>query len=433
MDLFAFPGVSSVVVLGALMSCSPSSAVELTNLTPDVTGEGQEVEVTIVGRNLYGSVELEVDTSATPTVRNHWVVQFGSDVLAANRIRWVDSQSLQVRVPSTLMVGTHAVVVTTPNAERLLLRPGLTVVGSLTKMPGDDAGSLNWANGKDASVVTALSVDAGWRPEASLSGDVGVVVDAAADSHLIDAGVLDADASAELLELGALQEALIHRYSFKQVGSAIVDSVGGADGQFIGSTLDGVSGAAEFRGGGEFIDLPNSLISVHSSITLEAWVIWEAPNGGSASGWQRIFDFGSNPAAEGQQGNGLDTHLFVSPRTAGASGTLHFSYRGNGTGSINLNATSPFPTDELKHITVVVDDQANQMALYLDDLQLGTRFLSAQLSNINDENNWLGRSQSIDDPSFEGRIFEFRIYDQALTPSEVSISHQAGPDAALSN
>jgi hypothetical protein len=50
---------------------------------------------------------------------------------------------------------------------------------------------------------------------------------------------------------------------------------------------------------------------------------------------------------------------------------------------------------------------------------------------VYDVNNWLGRSQFLADPGFEGSFTEFRIYGSALSASEVAASFAAGPDASV--
>lgn len=51
-----------------------------------------------------------------------------------------------------------------------------------------------------------------------------------------------------------------------------------------------------------------------------------------------------------------------------------------------------------------------------------------QLSDIEDVDNWLGRSQYEDDPVFNGEFDEFRIYGAALTADEIERSANAGPN-----
>jgi hypothetical protein len=227
-----------------------------------------------------------------------------------------------------------------------------------------------------------------------------------------------------------LRAALTHRYSFERAGTEVVDSVGGAHGTFVGGSLDGLSGNATFSGGGEYIDLPNTLIANYDAVTIEVWLIWDAPDQGPAHSWQRIFDFGSNDAAEGLQGS-QDTHLFLTPRSGGPAGSLLLSYRGNLTGSVTLETRSRLVTGALTHVVAVADGVNGQMLLYVDGAPSASRALDFPLSSIDFRNVWLGRSQLEDDPAFQGRIFEFRVYDRALEASSLRASHTAGPDAAL--
>jgi hypothetical protein len=54
--------------------------------------------------------------------------------------------------------------------------------------------------------------------------------------------------------------------------------------------------------------------------------------------------------------------------------------------------------------------------------------LTNQLSQIDDVNNWLGRSQFTPDPGFAGTYDEFRIYSAALTDAQIAASFAKGPD-----
>jgi hypothetical protein len=54
--------------------------------------------------------------------------------------------------------------------------------------------------------------------------------------------------------------------------------------------------------------------------------------------------------------------------------------------------------------------------------------VSNRLSSIDDRNNWIGRANLPDRPEFGGTIEEFRIYNAALSASDITASFQAGPD-----
>jgi hypothetical protein len=69
--------------------------------------------------------------------------------------------------------------------------------------------------------------------------------------------------------------------------------------------------------------------------------------------------------------------------------------------------------------------------LYRDGALRATDGFRGALSDINDVNAWLGRSQFEVDAWFSGTFHEFRIYNAALTEAQISASFEAGPDATL--
>ena len=94
-----------------------------------------------------------------------------------------------------------------------------------------------------------------------------------------------------------------------------------------------------------------------------------------------------------------------------------------------MTGTAPFPTGSLTHVAVVIDEAAQRAALFVNGLETATTRFVGTLSDVYDVNNWLGRSQFIADPGFEGSFSEFRIYDRALSAAELAASFEAGPDA----
>lgn len=207
---------------------------------------------------------------------------------------------------------------------------------------------------------------------------------------------------------------LIHRYAFDGTGPSAVDSVGGADGTVVNAEL---VGAGELLSGGgeadQYVELPNGMVSVLSSATFEAWVIWNAP---SPAFWERIFDFGVSTLGEGQRSHG-ESYLFLAPsmfRTA-------FQNAATG-GEIILDAPVTFPVGVATHVAVVVDQVAQELRSYLNAEPQGVAPLSQPLSTVNDVNNWLGGSQFVADTSFGGSFREFRIYDAPLSQAELAFS-----------
>ncbi len=214
---------------------------------------------------------------------------------------------------------------------------------------------------------------------------------------------------------GPLQDSLVHRYSFE---GNVMDSVGTQHGTLMGgATVTG--GALTLAGAksGQYLDLPNGIISSLTSATLEAWVTWTGSAGGM---WQRVFDFGSSTMPEGQAGDGAK-YLFLSTvnfRACYTSATPK--------AEIFTDSGVAFPTAATAHVAVVVNGTTHNLALYLDGQGVGTTTLNLPLSAINDVNNWLGRSQYAADDYFGGKISEFRIYNAALTGPQLKTSLKMG-------
>ncbi|HEV8247369.1 MAG TPA: LamG-like jellyroll fold domain-containing protein [Polyangiaceae bacterium] len=215
---------------------------------------------------------------------------------------------------------------------------------------------------------------------------------------------------------------LIHRYSFDGEGSRVVDSVGSADGNLMGgSVLDG-AGHVTLDGSDDYVNLPNGLISGLSDVTLVAWLSW---NGGRVC-WQRVFDFGSSDAGEDHVGNATSS-LFATPlRCPGTGPAAAFETKEGIVSSVDSD--TPFPVLNVSLFAVVVDSKAGQLRLYAAGEPLGTA-KPVSLSQLSGENDWLGRSQWVQDPYLRATYDEFRIYDVALGNAELAALEAAGPDA----
>ena len=78
-------------------------------------------------------------------------------------------------------------------------------------------------------------------------------------------------------------------------------------------------------------------------------------------------------------------------------------------------------------IAAVLDQPNNMIAYYLDGNLQGSVALGANsASGLQAVNNYIGRSQYNADGGFGGKVNEFRIYNRALTGSEISTSYVNG-------
>lgn len=221
-------------------------------------------------------------------------------------------------------------------------------------------------------------------------------------------------------ECTALVNALVHRYSFDGSSTSIGDSVGNANGTALGASP---SGGSLSLSDGQYVDLPNGIVSALTSATFEVWVNW---SGGDA--WQRIFDFGVSEGGENVPDTGT-AYLFLTPRAVDESGSVRVSFTTSGPeNETYVEGGSALPAGTLVHVAVSV---GSSLSLYVNGASQGSETLSESLSAIDDVNNWLGLSQFSADPGFAGVLTEFRIYDAALTAAQIQKSYELGPDAPL--
>lgn len=237
------------------------------------------------------------------------------------------------------------------------------------------------------------------------------------------------------------QADLIHRWSFNNAagsatGATVEDGIGGAHGTVHGNGATFTGSAVRLTGGASgtapYVDLPNNLVSVHEAITIEAWLTVHAASGN----WVRFFDFGAGEAGEvGGPGGGFagTNYLFLSAATGGDYNTQQLEIRvaaGDGNNTL-WRPDRPAAFGQQIYFVITVDSAGGQSVVNYwrnDEHILSDVTSPFLLSEINDVNNWLGRSNWSQDANMNGEFNEFRIYDHAFSPEEVFASRASGPD-----
>ncbi len=166
-----------------------------------------------------------------------------------------------------------------------------------------------------------------------------------------------------------------------------------------------------FDGANDYVDLPDSVSNV-SSFTFAAWVYWE---GGGR--WQRIFDFGQSTS-----------DYFMLSLTSWDD-TMRFVIKDNG-GAEQMIDAPMLPIRQWAHVAVTL--QGNTGKIYINGIeQAVSNAITYQIANVIGSNTWLGRSQYIADPYFQGTLDDVFIYNRALSAEEIQ-TLAAPPDLRLS-
>ncbi len=172
-------------------------------------------------------------------------------------------------------------------------------------------------------------------------------------------------------------------------------------------------GALEFNGVGTVgtnVSLPISqLLNGLTNSTFAIWANFHQTGGA----WQRLWDFGDGTT------NG---YMFLCPRIGtGATGTLRYAITLTSNGAEQqLNAPFTLPTD-WHHVAIVLNADDGNMFMYVDGEVIDEQPTTIFPANLPlTTQNWLGQSQW-PDGIYDGALDDFRIYDQALTPEDISI------------
>jgi len=199
------------------------------------------------------------------------------------------------------------------------------------------------------------------------------------------------------------------RYAFE---GNVNDSVGSNNGTAFGSpAYVAVQGgqAIDLDGVNDYVKLPSGIANV-DDITIAAWVKWD---GGDAQ--QRIFDFGNNTTE----------YMFLTPTDF--DGQMRFAITTGSYQNEDILITDGLAVGQWVHVAVTL--RGNTGILYINGSPKVAGYISWNPSDFNPVKNYIGDSQWPDDPFFNGKIDDFRIYAYALEPANIATLASVGPDA----
>jgi hypothetical protein len=242
--------------------------------------------------------------------------------------------------------------------------------------------------------------------------DDGVDLDAGADSggdepgpDAVTDGAWDV-ASPDVFTEAGIDLGLVALYTFDETsGTTSADTSGNGHAASLQGATFGPglkNNAATMNGMGQYLTLPNAIVNGLTSFSISTWL-----NLNAAPTHCHIFDFGSGPT----------TYMFLTPHSGNR--TLQFAITTSGpTGGQTINSLM-LPTGSWQHVVVTLSGPIG--TVYVNGVRVAqnTTMVLNPTSLGATTQNWLGRSQFTMDPYLNARIDQFRIYNRALSASEV--------------
>lgn len=155
-------------------------------------------------------------------------------------------------------------------------------------------------------------------------------------------------------------------------------------------------------GAGEYLALPQAAIDCRD-FTFAAWVYWYGGGWVSTPTWQRVFDFGTDK----------EHCMFLSPQSNDEK--LRFAII-NGGDEQRLNAPK-LEVDKWTHVAVVLKGDTG--TLYVNGKQADQQPITIDPADFKPVTTWIGKSTFASDPLFRGKLDDLRIYNHALSASQI--------------
>ena len=227
-----------------------------------------------------------------------------------------------------------------------------------------------------------------------------------------------------LVLLQPVHAGLIHRYSFND--GTPKDSVGSVDGKLVGD------GATISERKLILKNDPNAATDKISHLSFSSSVI---PKDGNAAtlvvwftakdvqGFARIINIGDTEGGEGR------AFFYFVARTADGQSRAAISAT-DVAGRVPLD-NEPLDDGKPHMAAIVLNGASRKMHVFIDGKEptAAVDITDNTLDKVRPVQNFLGKSSFDIDPGLTASIDEFRVYDTALSATEIGAMNAAGPDA----
>lgn len=219
---------------------------------------------------------------------------------------------------------------------------------------------------------------------------------AAADAAIPQSGLL-----AEYLFDETSGSTVPNTASGASVGAATV--VNGTNAQWTGSSLV-FAGGAKTSTAANWVRLPDNILSGKNSATITIETKYDAS---MASAYNFLWNIGNDSTT---------SYYFASVRDKVRTAITTASAGGE----VNARATDSLSANRWYSLTSVIDGTAGTLSFYVDGKNVATTPTAIKPSSITNQTlNAIGRSPW-PDPFYKGEVSTFRVYDRALSGTEVA-------------
>jgi hypothetical protein len=212
---------------------------------------------------------------------------------------------------------------------------------------------------------------------------------------------------------------LAHRYSFNETsGTDVADSIGGP--AWTGTLPNGgtfTNGQLSMLGASQqYVNIPTNIFSGMTNVTFDVWTTF--PTNLPWNTW--FFGFGDIISGAGAW------YFFVQPQSGSfcmGGGNPGWQFDGE-----RASAAMDWSGQTL-HITCVASTGGGYLALYTNGVLAATyNSLTYPITSIHDNFSYINQSLYSSDPHVDLTINELRIYSGALSPAQVVLNDELGPD-----
>jgi uncharacterized protein YjdB len=288
-----------------------------------------------------------------------------------------------------------------------------------------------------ASVLLATSDATNWvssNPSVLAVSSSGLITGVGVGSATVSATVGGVTGTSGSIKV--TPQALLHRYSFVSDPS---DSVGTANGTLMspnggpaatinnGLILPGTTHAGNDNGYAGYVLLPPGILTNTTSITVECWM---TQNQGNT--WAEVWDFGVN--------NNINFALIPTPPLNNNNGNMEVADNPNNDDIYTASALAfPNAASPTQYVSFIFNDSTLTGNLYTNGVLVATQAYPDHTYTPGNIGGATGTTQNYlgndlyGDYQFDGTIYEFRIWNGAVTPLYLAASTAAGPSVVVTN